>query len=352
MSEERKRILKMLESGAISVEEAEKMLEQVEESNFLSEHVEWEEFEKEEPQKQSTKKKVFDFLNNTVKKIKNADLDFNFGPSIDVSHVFFYQATTFNQLQLEIENGSVDVRAWDEEDVRIECKAKVYKVNDAEQAKKLLLEQLEVHLDNKDLKIKLESKKMKADLILYVPRRAYEEGKVRLFNGPISLKGFYVNTLNCKTSNGDIELQKMKGDEWEVKAVNSDIRLVDVNVKNSEVEALTGSIQVEGEFGKLDAQLVNGSIHCKWFGELGHTGFFKTTTGSIDLNLPPHRAIDGELKTTIGSIHCDLPEHYIIRSDSEVLKKQLHFQTKKEANATLFIEAETKTGSIKVKPIS
>ena len=95
MKEERKRILKMVEQGTLTVEEALTLIEELDKTSKVNEEkqeqliTELSTFVKsDEKQKhgkssqetfQSTKEKFFEFVDAAVKKIKEFDLDLNFG---------------------------------------------------------------------------------------------------------------------------------------------------------------------------------------------------------------------------------------------------------------------------------
>src|ERR1700719_38680 len=149
MKEERKRILKMVEEGKLTVDEALTLLEELEKASAtfeqkqqqivqeLSTAVKFEEGKKEDPvhQKfQSTKEKIFDFVDSALKKFKDLDFDLNFGQAVEISHIF-YQADVFlKEIEMDVANGSLKIVPWDHKDVRIECEAKVYRVDNQEEA--------------------------------------------------------------------------------------------------------------------------------------------------------------------------------------------------------------------------
>ncbi|MGV3240772.1 SHOCT-like domain-containing protein, partial [Streptococcus hyovaginalis] len=98
MAEEKKRILELVESGKLTVDEALKLMEKVDEVNEKKslneeEKIILEDFQKEskfhEKKKetssnygfnfQAAKDKPFDIVDTTIKKVKEVDLDLNFG---------------------------------------------------------------------------------------------------------------------------------------------------------------------------------------------------------------------------------------------------------------------------------
>ncbi|MRG84746.1 DUF4097 family beta strand repeat-containing protein [Salinibacillus xinjiangensis] len=368
MEEERKRILKMIEEGMLSADEASELLDALDDaekaqtngkkiqSDLPSTKVDWKNGEQHQKDqndahKHSTKDKIFDFIDSTVKKIKNADFDFNFGSYKEVSHIFQYQETPISSFQIEIDNGSVDVQTWNENEIRIECQAKVYKIENYDLARAELLKRLKVQMDNDRLNIVLGTKKIKADFKIFLPNHIYQSSAIKMFNGPVSLKDLQIPSLKVKTSNGKIHLQQVEGEDWEIESMNSNICLERVKSGKCEIETMNGSVKVDGEFKKIDSQLMNGNIQGYLRGMATHSGYFKTTTGSIHLHVPADLAIDGELKSSIGNVKCHLPNHKVMKSESEVLKKQVHFQSNVESTPFLYLEAESKTGSVRVNPL-
>lgn len=366
MSEDRKRILKMVEEGHLTVEEADELLDALQDAervkeqeytveNPLSEEVHWDEqessHEESSERSKSTKHKIFDFVDEAIQKIKNVDFDLNFGSSVKVSHIFQYQDYDFSSLDFEVRNGSIQVNAWDEQEVRIECEAKIYTDEDEAEAKRQLLQELIVSFKMNTFTLMLLNKKIKADIVVYLPDHIYNKTDIETFNGPIHLYRLESKYGKVKTSNGKIDVDKIKGEEWDVKSVNGSIKIENSLISDLEVESITGSAQINGTFEKVDAQLVGGSIHCDWYGSEGRSGYFKSTTGSIRLHVPSTIGIKGELRSSIGNVKCTLPDYETSSKDSDFLKKQLHFQTDSMYGQFLLLEAESKTGSVTVGPL-
>lgn len=365
MKEEQKRILKLVEEGIITSEEtaelldalggAEKAKQQKEKSKEVTTHVNWDHNEQQSGNQTydsgSTKNRFLDFVEDTIKKIKNADFDFNFGQSFDVSHIFQHQGVTFSKLEMDIANGRLDVQSWQEDDVRIECKAKVYQVESQDEARKRFMDNKQFQIDDESLSFSIPSKKIKTDIILYVPTKIYEQISLRLFNGPISVEKLQVDELKVKTANGKIQMDEVKGKEFEIDSSNGSINVEKSECDRLEVDSINGAIRLSGDFGKINTQVVNGNIHCDWKEGQGYKGAFKSTTGSIDLTLPQNVHIDGHLKTSLGSIQCDIPNFTMKEEKKEVVKKELRFDVNESHLNTLQLEADTKTGSVRIHPI-
>ncbi|MCT2537299.1 DUF4097 family beta strand repeat-containing protein [Aquibacillus koreensis] len=365
MKEDRKRILKMVEEGLISAEEAAELFESLDkadkaekaekEPNQLTEQVKWDQGESyySQNKKQSTtskKAKLLSLVEEAFTKIKNVDLDFNFGTHTVVSHIFHSQNVDVSNLDIDIANGSLTLSPWNEADVRIECEAKVYQVDDKDRARQNFLDTSAFHVDEKQLHFSVPSKQIKTDVVMKIPERLYEKISVKLFNGPVNAESVKTKQLRVKTSNGDVTLKRLEGKLLFVETGNGKITTDQVMMEEVETETMNGAIHLDGQFHAVDAQTVNGSIQCAWEGENTRTGFFRTTTGSIRLHVPNTVKIEGKLESNIGGLHCDLHNYQVVNETKEVIKRTLQFEAQQEHSALLHIEAETKTGSIWVLP--
>src|SRR5690554_2888053 len=138
MHEERKMILKMIEDGKISAEEGLQLLnalkddkkdrgekeveKEVSQSRELSQEVDWDSgssYSQTERKSPSFAARFSDFVEDTVQKIKEFDLDFNFGSSVDIEHIFQHHEDHIEKVDISLENGNLTFRPWDEKDVRV-----------------------------------------------------------------------------------------------------------------------------------------------------------------------------------------------------------------------------------------
>ncbi len=361
MKEERKKILKMIEDGLISSQEAEELLDSLEEaeqagqnSNAVSTKVDWEQGEKQKQYntKEAKKSTIFGFVEEAFKKIKNVDLDFNFGTNYEVSHIFHHHHAAFHDIDIDVANGNVTIQPWSETDVRVECKAKVYQVDNQEQAREKFHKEAAFLLEEERLQFYLHSQQVKVDVIVKVPEQEYRKAIVKLFNGSFFGEKLTVDHFQAKSTNGSINLMDGNGKVMVAETANGSIKVRDCRWEVADMETINGKINVDGAFEKIDAQLVNGSIGVRWKeGFQPKSGFFKSTTGSVRLILPDQVRIDGKAETKIGNIHCDLNNYHITEEKREVINRSLHFEVNQELDAEPFnVEAETKTGSVWILP--
>ncbi|MBM7573535.1 DUF4097 family beta strand repeat-containing protein [Aquibacillus albus] len=361
MNEERRKILKMVEEGIISSEEAEELFDQLDkkahrhdQDNSITEQVDWEKSEsyrsKQTHQSKSKRAKVLSFMEEAFTKIKNVDLDFNFGPFFSVSHVFQNNQADFSDVEIDLSNGSLVLVPWDEGDVRVECEAKVYQVENQDEARHKFLSSADFSLEDGRMQFFLSDKQIKVKVIAKIPNRLYDKVSAHLFNGPITAEHIEVRQFSAKTTNGSIALENVNGEKISLETANGKIEAEKGVAEEIEAETISGTVRLDGKYNKVDAQVVNGSIHCTWEEVQPHTAFLKTTTGNIRLHVPNDVKVDGKLITNIGNIHCHLMDYKIVEQKKDMVQRSLLFEANQNSEALLHLEAETKTGSIWVFP--
>ncbi|MCM3727639.1 DUF4097 family beta strand repeat-containing protein [Neobacillus cucumis] len=363
MKEERKRILQMVEEGKLKADEALKLLEELEKAeqsmeqkqaqlvNELSTTVQFEEAKKEEPfqaKYQSTKDKIFEFVDFAFKKIKDLDLDLNFGQSVDISHIFHQGEAAIKDIDIDVANGAIKLVGWEQPDVRVECQAKVYRVENQDQARQNFLRDVLFTVEHEKLRFSTQQKWMKVEAVVYVPKAVYNRVRVRLFNGPITGEQMNVDELRVKTANGKISLDRFTGKNTELETANGKIKLKGSQFDKVEAETINGAIQLAGEFKKLEMESFKGNISVNLHGNQAELIQAKTAAGGIDLYIPDGLPVNGNLRTNLGGFHVNLVGIQVLEEKSEMIQKSLRFQSINHPEKLAHIYADTKTGSITI----
>lgn len=358
MNEERKRILKLVEEGQLTAEEAIMLLEALEHKEKREKAIPSTDVdlsgEKQEHKKASAKQdspfyKFADFIDSAVKKIKDFDLDFNFGPPIEVNHIYQHRDVYLERIDIDVANGEIKLVPWDEGDVRVECQAKVYRAKDQEEARKLFLQQVLFSVDGGKMRFTIPKKQMKVLTTFYIPRSDYKEISLRMFNGPITGDAMKANTFKAQTANGNIHIASFVGEEIELETANGHITLESGQAKECEAETINGKITISGAYEKTDLNSFNGNIVLRVKSDLARSIFLKTTTGNIDVYVPTTQRIDGYLKSNFGGFQCEVEGLELKEEKKDVVQKSLKFTVNKASENLLRLEAEAATGSIVVK---
>lgn len=365
MQEERKRILKMVEDGKLTVNEALQLLEELDKSSQTMEQKQQEivnelstivkDEEKKEKssyghyKSQSVKDMIFDFVDSAFKKIKDFDLDFNFGKSVEISHIFQQSDVFLTGIDIDVANGSVTVVPWDQNDVRIECQSKVYRVETVDEARRKFLSDALFAIEGQKMRFSSQQKWMKVDAKIFVPASQYESVRVRLFNGSIKGENLNINDFKAKTANGKIDLESIRSKKVEVETANGKIQLKKSNVHELEAETINGAIKLEGTYGNAELKTFNGNIECKLKGSDCHLLEAEATTGSIEVYVPYEAVVEGELKSNLGGFNVELEGIQTFEEKNEVVQKKVRFKPTSDQPTTMKVFADTKTGAVAVK---
>ncbi|MBA2175605.1 DUF4097 family beta strand repeat protein [Halobacillus locisalis] len=336
MSEERMKILKMIEEGIISAEEG---------AELLKASSEFEEHRNSERRKYG----ILDFLDDAYEKIKNVDLDFSFGEYVEFDHTISLDQAPITDLDLLITNGSLDIKTWEEDYVKADFGVKVYQVNTKEQARQRFLEDGEFTLSGGLLRLASPSKQVKTDVSLTVPSQSYEFVKAYLANGHMELASLRSNHFHLKTANGKVALNKIKGDSCQVETGHGAISVVESDLETCKAETVHGEITLEGNYGKSEASAISGLVTVDHSGSRAYSGFYKTTTGHVQVTLPQEKRVNGVLRSHLGSIECPLENKTILKQQKEFMNKIEEFEAFPEHEDSFHIEAEAKTGSVTIK---
>ncbi|MFJ5623429.1 DUF4097 family beta strand repeat-containing protein [Peribacillus loiseleuriae] len=366
MNEEKKRILQMVQDGKLSTDEALKILEELDQASKESEKKEQVlvnalstvVLDKESTNKQqdyfnkkisSSKEKIFEFVESAVKKIKESDFDFNFGASHEISHIFTHDQTPLKEIEIDIANGKTKIIPWSNNEIRIECQAKVYRGAMQDEAREVLLKEVHFTVEDEKLRFHLLQKSIKADVTLYIPNKEYEEVYIRMFNGSISGgESLRANHFKAKTANGKIAIEGVTGKTLDAETGNGNISIRQASIEKIETETLNGSIHVDGIYKNLDAQSFAGQVTCRVEEPNCEYISVKTVTGKLDVFLPTGIAVEGELKSNLGNFNVNLDGIQIIEEKNDVIQKALKFKTTKHIVPVLHLFADTKTGGISV----
>ncbi|ADH98605.1 DUF4097 family beta strand repeat-containing protein [Salisediminibacterium selenitireducens] len=368
MQEEQKMILKMIEDGKVTAEEGLELLKELRErpeqkdaaqeeeqerpsaeSHFPSRDVKWEErreFYGTEEKVRSFAAKFSDFVDDAFHKIKEFDLDFNFGSAVEVEHIFQHHVSAIEKVDVHVENGSITFIPTDEDQVRVENHVKVYRVKDAEEARKAFLDEVDFRVRDGLLKYHVNRKTMKVNTVIYVPKQELMKVQLYTFNGSIESKALSCRKVEIKTINGKIRLSALEGEYAKLETANGTVTVDQLNVDQTDVKTINGTITVAAGGGDFDAETVNGTIQLYVNEAKRGRAYLKTSAGSIQARLHDSLRIEGELRTNVGSIRNELPECNVLEEKKEFGSRKMTFIANKHVEPNYYIEAESHTGSV------
>jgi DUF4097 and DUF4098 domain-containing protein YvlB len=228
------------------------------------------------------------------------------------------------RLSLENRNGSVEIRAWDKDEIGVTAFKKVNAEDEDEAVR--ILEMMEVIIE--------------------------------VSGDEIIITTDYPHSGNKKRGNGGF-FSWLMGGSWGVSySVSYEVFVpekfdIDVKSTNGEISVIkcNGRIRLETTNGKIKANDVSGSLRCSTTNGSINASFievtetdemnFTSTNGSISLYLPEDIGAEIKARTTNGSINCDMnvTEHY------ERSKKSLDVEVN---DGGVLIYVKTTNGSINI----
>ncbi|WP_018660835.1 DUF4097 family beta strand repeat-containing protein [Heyndrickxia acidiproducens] len=359
MEDKRKRILDLVKKGTLSTDEALTLLEALDKETKKGNTGQSETYAQNGPEAGSGKKerdqtqnfneakeKLFDLVGGALKKVK--DFDFQISQSVEVPHVFQQHKEAVDDVEIDIANGHVAVRQWDQEDIRVECRAKVFRTNDRDEARSFLLNNSSFSVEDGRLSFTTQSKWMKVDADIYLPPAQYRKINLRTFSGNVNSKEIKAEKMNIKTLHGKVLIEQGEMEKVDVETGNGSIEF-DANVFGQvDAQTMNGDIRSNGTFHKADLESFNGNIQVGLTAE-ADTLHTKTVSGNIDITVPEHMTVQGEGKTNFGSFALELDGVDQYDERKELIQKLVRFSRKGEAAGNLYIFADAKTGSIFIK---
>ncbi|MCM3238272.1 DUF4097 family beta strand repeat-containing protein [Heyndrickxia oleronia] len=365
MQENRKRIIEMVKEGKLTTEEALVLLDSIQNKRQTEDQKESEKIEHTtyfEEQAQNTnesseekfssqfneaKDKIMDFVNSAMKKIKDIDLQFN--QSVEFPHVFQQANATVSTIDIDVANGHVEVKAWDQPDIRVECQAKVYRKDNRDEARVFFIDNSSFYLENGLLRFSTQSKWMKVDTVVYVPRSTYDKASIRAFNGNVLGESLEVTDLRAKTANGKIHLKQVDTDKVDMETANGKILIQESKANRLTAETMHGSIDVEGKYHMVDLQTLNGNLSCVLNSNETDTLHMKAVSGNIHVYVSDDLMIEGQCKSNLGNVKVQLENMDVLEEKKEVMLKQLRFKRSGLTEKPLHLFAETRTGTVYVQ---
>ena len=193
------------------------------------------------------------------------------------------------KLELAINNGSIEVEGWSEEYYRLALKLKV-RGTDEEAARERAQEIVQMEEGSGRLQIISKAGPNEAlHIRLSVPQDKLYQLAFSTSNGAVKTKSLKNAVGSIVTSNGRIHLENMSGERLTARTSNGPVDCDDVSVGELMLGTSNGRIKVDGFAQRLEARTSNGSIEVKpRLGDLlqEQTLDLHTSNGGIQVNLP------------------------------------------------------------------
>ncbi len=397
MENERKRILKLVEAGTITAEEAIVLLEALtkeqnsthptivpltknpgeEAKSAQSEATEEEKkttgfediFGKAFNNKETNKKmdefmndlkqdlsqfseRVMGLMNSTFTKIKDFDLEFPFGEKVQFENTYAFDANEVKGIEIDLPNGKVDLVKSDEQQLIIEAQVKTSLQNHDEDKTKAQFEENFVNFANGKLTIAVTTKMSQVSLRLVVPEKLYDIVLIRLLNGGVTIQNLESKLVKVKTLNGAVRVDESSFQHANIHTANGAIELRHVKGEDLEAETVNGRIYIDGELQEVEAESVNGAVVITTNAKDARKVKAQTVAGAVEIYVPKSLSLDGQVATNFGKADIGLPDVETRLEEDQFFHKTYHFDKIIEDANILKLNGESRTGTIIVRYIA
>ncbi|MGG5358960.1 MULTISPECIES: daptomycin-sensing surface protein LiaX [unclassified Enterococcus] len=262
-------------------------------------------------------------------------------------HEFYYEAPDASIIDIKAANGSVLLKTWDKEDVKVEAKIKLYgKMSEEPFEAFSVRSQIEVNEDH--ISFQIPNKRVRADLVFYLPARIYDHVAIKLLNGTITVDGLETKDVYAKSTNGNIAINELTATMLEIEGVNGNIDVKSGNILDSIIETVNGTVTVGATPENLSVSLVNGDIRVTAKEDRLKKIVASSVNGNVKVAIPDDLGVEGHAKTSLGSINSRMTNYEVIREKKERTNQMLQFR-RLTGEQLAQLQLSTTTGNIFLK---
>lgn len=263
-------------------------------------------------------------------------------------HEFNYPTPQASLIDVKVANGNIVFKTWDQPDLKVEGKIKLYGKMDAETPLEAFLERSQIDVDDEVISFQIPNKRVRADLIFYLPERTYDHVAIKLLNGNVTVESLKAKDVYTKSTNGSITFNKIDATMLEVEGVNGDIKVLDGEILDNIIETVNGTVTVAATPQTIAVSLINGDVRITAKEKGLRKVEASSVNGNVKIALPNELGIEGTVKTSLGSINSRLSDYEVIREKKERTNQLLQFRRVNDDDMAQ-INASTTTGNIYLK---
>lgn len=262
-------------------------------------------------------------------------------------HEFYYEAPAASILDIKAANGNVTLKTWDSYDVKVEAKIKLYGKMGAEPFE-AFSERSQIEVNEDHISFQIPNKRVRADLVFYLPKRVYDHAAIKLLNGDIMIETLEAKDIYTKSTNGNIIVDQLTATMLEVEGVNGNIDIRNGNILDSIIETVNGTVTFGATAENLSVSLVNGDVRLTIKEDNLKKVEASSVNGNVKVALPDGIGLEGHAKTSLGSINSRLSNYEVVREKKERTNQMLQFRRVSDGEIAQ-VQLSTTTGSIYLK---
>ncbi len=296
-------------------------------------------------------KKTFDTVTEAVNENvdwKEVNIKVPGVTSTKLEHEFVYPNTAASLINVKVANGKVVFKTWDQNDVKVNASIKLFGKIDKENVFDAFMERSQITVNDETISFQIPNKRIRAELVFYLPKRIYDHVSIKMLNGDIKLEEMEAKDIYTKSTNGDITFDAVQATMIEVEGVNGNVKVNEGKVLDFLADSVNGSFVLRGEVTNAKISIVNGDIKYTVKENTVRKLEANSVNGNIKIALPQTLGVEGTLKTKLGNIKNRFTEFETIRESTEKMNKFLEIRRIVE-NDIFALKVNTTTGNIYLK---
>ncbi|WP_042471182.1 SHOCT-like domain-containing protein [Bacillus ndiopicus] len=293
--------------------------------------------------------RMMGLMNGAFSKVKEFDFEFPFGEKVEFNKTYVYDADEIKGFEVDLPSGKLTIEKATDNKVLVEANVKVTKSDNNEEQTIAKFTNDFITLHDGKLTIATAAKMSSVDLRIHVPEKHYDILIVRLLNGSVTASDIQSTLLKLKTYNGAIRIENVEFQRADLNSGNGMIEARLVKGEDLEAESVNGRIYIDGDIQEIEAESVSGAVTLTTSSDKARKLKGSAVAGTVELYVPKHLALDGRVTTNFGKTDVGLPDVAVSTSEDQFLLKTAHFSKVVEGAPVLKLVGETRTGSVIVR---
>lgn len=289
-------------------------------------------------------------IGTAFKKLKDFDLDFPLANAkVEFEKQYAFNGNEVRGIQIEIPNGKVEAVRSETNELKVLAKVKTFAIDNDEEKTIAEFEKEFISLDDGKLELKCSSKLTQVNVRLMIPEKEYDVVLMKLLNGGVSIDGLNAKLIKIRTYNGPIKYVVGQFENADVQSGNGAIEIVRVKGEDLEVQTVNGRIYVDGQLREVEAESANGAVIVTTNDKNARKVKAQTVAGAVELYVPKTVSINGSASTNVGKIDLGLSDVATRTVEDQLFAKTVHFEKIIDNAPVLKMTGESRTGSIIIR---
>ena len=264
------------------------------------------------------------------------------------THDFTFADLEASVIDVKLANGSVEFKTWDDSSLKVEATIKLYGKFDSPDLLDVFMERSQITVDEEKIKFYVPNKRVKADLVFYLPKKVYDYVAVNILNGDLKVTDMELKDAFVKNTNGDMTLTDFSATMLEVKGVNGDVVIKNSSILDFISENINGDYILQADIQNTNISSVNGEVKLTAQSNEVKKVEVNLVNGTIKVALPVENSLELYAKTSTGAIKSRLSQTETVRERTEKTNQYIQLRRITTDDA-IDVQLSTTTGTIYLK---